>query len=172
LRPGKIDNMGRHEWPLSKQEFKAIYSKVPRLTVEIVVRNAIGEIYTTRRSIEPCRGQWHLPGGTVQFGESLLDAVSRVADRELSIKVKNAVNCGYIEYPSHYKRDQDDPDRDHPVGLVFEVRDYSGSPVANTEASDSGWFSELPAKMHADQGVFLGDHGYLGGELNHQPSAP
>jgi len=164
--------MGRNDWPLSKQEFKAIYSKVPRLTVEIVVRDANGAVYMTRRSIEPCKNQWHLPGGTMQFGESLIDAVRRVADRELSIEVKNAVYCGYIEYPSHYKRNRDHQDRDHPVGLVFEVLDYNGSPVANAEASDSGWFSELPAMMHADQDVFLVDHGYLGGESGHQPSTP
>lgn len=151
-----MNDMDNHDWPLSKEEFAHIYSKVPRLTVELIVRNDIGALYMTRRSIEPCKGQWHLPGGTVQFGESLIDAVRRVAKRELSIEVKDVSNSGYIEYPSHYLHELD-----HPVGLVFEVNDYAGTLVANAEASDSGWFRELPADMHADQDVFLLHRGYL-----------
>src|ERR1700722_3107481 len=99
-RAGTMRNVGDHEWPLSKEEFEHVYSKVPRLTVEIMVRDESGALYLTRRSIDPCKGQWHLPGGTVQFGESLIDAVGRVAMRELSISVHKATDCGYIEYPS------------------------------------------------------------------------
>lgn len=143
-------------WPLNKEEYKYIYSKVPRLTVEIIVRDESGAIYMTRRSIDPCKGQWHLPGGTVQFGEALIAAVRRVAMRELSIDVHEATNRGYIEYPSHYLSNLD-----HPVGLVFEVTDYSGNVAANADASASGWFTKLPDDMHADQDKFLLDNGYL-----------
>jgi ADP-ribose pyrophosphatase YjhB (NUDIX family) len=149
-------SMGKREWPLSKQEFEHIYSKVPRMTVEVIVRNEAGAVYLTQRSTNPCKGKWHLPGGTVQFGESLMDAVRRVAMRELSIKVHDAINRGYIEYPSHYRRIPD-----HPVGLVFEVTDYSGNPVANAEALDSGWFTRVPDKMHEEQDQFLLDREYL-----------
>jgi 8-oxo-dGTP pyrophosphatase MutT (NUDIX family) len=145
-----------HHWPLKEEEFKSIYSKVPRLTVEIIVRNENGALYLTRRSIEPCKGQWHLPGGTVRFGEALLTAVRRIAMRELSIDILKTTNCGYIEYPSHYLRGLDSP-----VGLVFEVTDYSGNPAVNAEASDSGWFKKVPHDMHADQDVFLLEKGYL-----------
>jgi ADP-ribose pyrophosphatase YjhB (NUDIX family) len=145
-------------WPLNKEEYKCIYSKVPRLTVEIIVRHESGAIYMTRRSIDPCKGQWHLPGGTVQFGEALIAAVRRVAMRELSIDVHEVTNRGYIEYPSHYVSNLD---LDHPVGLVFEVTDYSGNVAANADASDSGWFTKLPDDMHADQDKFLLDNGYL-----------
>jgi ADP-ribose pyrophosphatase YjhB (NUDIX family) len=141
---------------LREEEYRYIYSKVPRLTVEIIVRDEGGALFLTRRSIEPCKGQWHLPGGTVRFGEALLIAVRRVAMRELSIDVRAAVNCGYIEYPSHYLSGLDSP-----VGLVFEVIDYSGNLAADTEASDSGWFTKLPHHMHADQDAFLLEKGYL-----------
>ena len=61
-----------------------------------------------------------------------------------------------LEYPSHYLTGLDSP-----VGLVFEVIDYSGDIAANTEASDSGWFTKLPHHMHADQDAFLLEKGYL-----------
>ncbi len=143
------------DYPLSKQEFDYIYSKVPRLTVEVVIRKD-GAIYLTKRAIEPCKGQWHLPGGTVRFAEPLTDAVKRIAKRELGIIVKQLKNSGYIEYPSHYLKGLDTP-----VGLVFEIESYEGNLEPDDESVDSGWFKKLPKGMHADQDRFLLDKGYL-----------
>ncbi len=148
--------ISKPEHPLSKEEFDSIYAKVPRLTVEIIVKNSIGEIYLTKRAIQPCIGQWHLPGGTVRFGESLTDAVKRIALRELGIKVTATDNKGYIEYPSHYEHGLDDP-----VGIVFEVTAYTGALVPNEESESGGWFRKLPENLHADQDLFLLSAGYL-----------
>jgi len=143
-------------WPLSKSEFEQIYARVPRLTVEIIVRNRNHALYLTQRAAGPCEGLWHLPGGTVQFGETLFDAVHRVALRELSIDVKETKDCGYIEYPSHYSKIPDSP-----VGLVFEVTKYNGDPMVNAEASRGAWFTDLPNDMHPDQDEFLIKKRYL-----------
>jgi 8-oxo-dGTP diphosphatase len=148
--------MAEEQWPLKKEEFDEIYSKVPRLTVEVIVRDEHGAVYLTQRATGPCKGLWHLPGGTVQFGETLFHAVQRVALRELSIDVQRASNCGYIEYPSHYLKR-----RDCPVGLVFEVAAYSGNPMVNEEASGGAWFTKLPEHAHPDQDEFLVNNGYL-----------
>ncbi len=148
--------MADRSQPLDEEEYKNIYSKVPRLTVEVIVRNDSGALYLVRRSIEPCKGQWHLPGGTVRFGETLLAAVRRVALRELSIDVRKATSQGFIEYPSHYLRNLDSP-----VGLAFEVTEYGGVIAINAEASAGGWFKALPHGMHADQDAFLLAKGYL-----------
>jgi ADP-ribose pyrophosphatase YjhB (NUDIX family) len=142
--------------PLSQKEFDFIYSRVPRLTVEIIVKNEAGAIYLTKRAIEPCKGQWHLPGGTVRFGEPMIVAVNRIALRELGVKVKQVENNGYIEYPSHYLNDLDSP-----VGIVFEVKKYSGQLTINEEALDCGWFTSIPSPMHADQNEFLLKNNYL-----------
>jgi ADP-ribose pyrophosphatase YjhB (NUDIX family) len=142
---------------LTQHEFDDIYSKVPRLTVEIVVKNDDKAIYLTKRAIEPCKGQWHLPGGTVRFGEPLIETVRRIAKRELGINVSEVKSVGYIEYPSHYKHSLDSP-----VGMVFEVVSYTGKLKPNDESQGSGWFMKLPALMHADQDSYLIDNGYLG----------
>jgi ADP-ribose pyrophosphatase YjhB (NUDIX family) len=142
--------------PLSKAEFDAIYAKVPRLTVEIIVKNDEGAIFLTKRAAEPCKGKWHIPGGTVQFGEPMIEAVKRIAKRELGITVEQTKNQGYIEYPSHYKHGLDSP-----VGIVFEVTQYSGDLTTNQESEASAWFTAIPSDMHADQDIFLLDHGYL-----------
>ena len=145
--------------PLTPKEFEDIYSKVPRLTVEIVIKNNDGAIYLTKRAIEPCKGQWHLPGGTVRFGEPIQDAVKRIAKRELSISVNTMSNAGYIEYPSHYKNGLDSP-----VGIVFEVGFFSGTLKPNKESQGADWFTKTPENLHADQDSFLISHGYLSTE--------
>jgi ADP-ribose pyrophosphatase YjhB (NUDIX family) len=138
---------------LSEREFREIYRKVPRLTVEVAVTGERG-LLLTRRAIEPCRGMWHLPGGTVRFGERLADAVSRVARRELGIEVLESRMLGCIEYPSHFENGLDSP-----VGIVFLVTRHSGTIEVSAEASDHDWFRALPAAMHPEQVRFLEEAG-------------
>ncbi len=135
--------------PLSEEEFRAIYQKVPRLTVEIIVRRN-GAVLLTMRNIEPCKGMWHLPGGTVRFGEKLTDAVRRIAKSELGIDVAGTLLVGYIEYPSHYENGLDCP-----IGIAFEVINYSGSIELDDQAAEFGWFGDLPAELHQEQSDFL-----------------
>lgn len=135
--------------PLSQEEFWAIYKKVPRLTVEVIVSSDYG-IYLTQRDIEPCKGLWHLPGGTVRFGEPLVDAVKRIANRELGIEVRETELLGYIEYPSHYLGGLDSP-----VGIAFRVKAYDGTIETNAESKNSGWFKTLPDEMHDEQRNFI-----------------
>lgn len=144
--------MATEQHPLSQKEFWEIYKKVPRLTVEIIVKNDDG-IYLTERNIEPCMGLWHLPGGTVRFGEPLVEAVKRIAKRELGIDVTETKLLGYIEYPSHYQNGLDSP-----VGIAFEITGYKGTMQPNDEASNSGWFADLPEAMHGEQREFLTEH--------------
>ena len=148
--------MSNDNQSLSQQEFDDIYSKVPRLTVEIIIKNKVGEIYLTKRAIEPCKGKWHLPGGTVRYGEPMGETIKRIAKRELGINVKKAQNVGYIEYPSHYRRGLDSP-----VGIVFEVTNFDGSLLINKESQMGDWFKRIPANMNEDQDIFLLNYKYL-----------
>lgn len=136
--------------PLSEDEFWAIYRKVPRLTVEIVVLADNGSVLLTKRAIDPCRGLWHLPGGTVRFGESLADAVTRIADNELGLTLHASRLLGHIEYPSHYRNGLD-----HPVGIAFEAVGRIDDVTLNAAASEYGWFRELPSTMHDEQRGFV-----------------
>ena len=90
--------MGTKIKKLSKEEFDKIYQRVPRVCVEAIVNTSQG-IILTKRLIPPCVGMWHIPGGTVYFGEKLEDAVNRIADDELGIDVDIKKMVGIIEYP-------------------------------------------------------------------------
>ena len=140
--------------PLPQAEYEAIYSKVPRLTVEVVIAST-GGVLLTRREVGPCQGLWHIPGGTVRFGERLTDAVRRVARQELDVDVTADHLLGYIEYPSHLARGLD-----WPVGMAFKAEmspSSAGRPWDHPEAT--GWFACLPDEMHDEQKGFLEAHG-------------
>jgi 8-oxo-dGTP diphosphatase len=139
--------------PLPREEFDWIFRRVPRLTVEVVIASADRGVLLSLRDIEPCKGTWHLPGGTVRFGEPLTDAVKRVADGELGMTVSAGPLLGYIEYPSHYNNGLDSP-----VGLAFAAK------ITGAEASPHGcqWFKTLPDQMHDEQRRFLIEHRLVG----------
>src|SRR5436305_1013854 len=86
---------------LPKEEYDAIYSRVPRLSVEVLVLDPARGVILALRDIPPFEGAWHIPGGTVLFGEPVTEAVRRVAQRELGVEVTADELLGYIEYPSH-----------------------------------------------------------------------
>ncbi len=137
------------EGPLSEAEYAAVYARVPRLTVEVLVASAAGVLLTKRRS-GPCRGLWHIPGGTVRFGERLEAAVRRVAADELDLDVQSCRFVGYIEYPSHLARVGD-----WPVGLAFRVEPVDRPGPRGAGLDEARWFSVLPVAMHDEQRAFL-----------------
>ncbi len=102
---------------LPEEEFHAIYSRVPRLCVEVVIVTAERGVLLSLRDIPPNIGAWHIPGGTVLFGEPLEAAVRRVARHELGLDVAVGELLGYIEYPSHHQNGLDSP-----VGLAFRAQ--------------------------------------------------
>jgi ADP-ribose pyrophosphatase YjhB (NUDIX family) len=136
---------------LPKDEYDAIYSRVPRLCVEVVLSDQQRGIVLSLRDIPPNVGAWHIPGDTVLFGERLTDAVKRVAHRELGLDVEPGELLGYIEYPSHYENGLDSP-----VGLAFRCTAPGGGDPKLPDGSR--WFDRLPDGLYAEQRAFLAAH--------------
>ncbi len=146
----KMEENKVKDYPLTLEEFKAIYSKVPRLTVEVIIKSEKG-VLLTKREIEPYKGAWHLPGGTVYIGEKLADAVARVAKKELGIQVIKSDFIGYIEYSNYHKIGFDCP-----LGMAFKV-EYEGDIQLDEEASEAEWFNKLPDNVPIDQVKFINE---------------
>ena len=136
--------------PLPKDEFDRIFAKVPRLTVEVLIVAEQAGVLLALRDVEPCLGTWNLAGGTVRFGEPLVDAVRRVARDELGLSVWVGPLVGYIEYPSHYNNGLDSP-----VGLAFATDVVPGLPDPEELPDGCGWFSRLPVGLYEEQRAFL-----------------
>jgi ADP-ribose pyrophosphatase YjhB (NUDIX family) len=140
--------------PLPQEEFDWIFSRVPRLTVELVIASSDRGVLLALRDFGPCKGLWHLPGGTVRFGEPVVETVRRVAHDELGLTVSVGELLGYIEYPSHY-----DKGLDSPVGLAFRAQpSIANLPDECDLRSGCAWFTVLPENMHEEQKEFLARH--------------
>ncbi|MDR3648550.1 MAG: NUDIX domain-containing protein [Acidimicrobiales bacterium] len=142
---------------LPEAEYHAIFRKVPRLTVEVVICSELG-VLLVRRIGGPCDGLWNLPGGTVRFAEPATDAVHRVALDEIGADVTIDDFLGYIEYPSHTRLGLD-----WPVGLAF--RTHRAPPEGDGLAISPDrldWFTRLPDEMHDEQRAFLRAHRLVG----------
>lgn len=134
---------------LPKAEFDSIFSRVPRLCVEVVIADRERGVLLSRRDIPPNEGAWHIPGGTVLFAEPVVQAVRRVARDEVGVEVEVGELLGYIEYPSHYNNGLDSP-----VGLAFMSK-LRGGPAADALPDNCAWFQRLPAGLYEEQRAFL-----------------
>ncbi len=132
--------------------YDVIFNRIPRATVDLVIRDKEKGILLTRRNIEPYKNLWHLPGGMVRFKETLSDAVERIAKKELHVEVKAIRNLGTCETMN------DDLGEDkprHSIGTVLELEIVSGTPQTTQETSEIGYFKKLPADIHPYQGPFI-----------------
>lgn len=61
----------------------------PKATNALIIENEKGKILLAKRAIEPQIGQWDLPGGFINAGETLEESMQREAKEELGVNVTN-----------------------------------------------------------------------------------
>ncbi len=97
-----------------------------------------------RRGQPPLLGEWSLPGGVLECGETLREAVAREAREETGLLVETGEMLGVYE---RVIRDDAGRVRYHYVLLDFLCRPLGGDLKAGSDAADVRWFTrdELPA---------------------------
>ena len=102
-----------------------------------------------RRGQPPLLGEWSLPGGLLECGETLREAVVREAREETGLVVETGEMLGVYE---RLVRDDEGRLRYHYVLIDFLCRPVSGDLNAGSDAADVRWFTrdELPALNLAD----------------------
>jgi 8-oxo-dGTP diphosphatase len=102
-----------------------------------------------RRGQPPLIGEWSLPGGVLECGETLREAVVREAREETGLVVETGEMLGVYE---RLIRDDEGRLRYHYVLIDFLCRPVSGDLEAGSDAEDVRWFTrdELPALNLAD----------------------
>ena len=104
----------------------------PQLAVSAAIFRD-GRVLLVRRARSPGKGFYSLPGGRVEFGESLHTALHREVDEETAIKIEIVGLTGWREVlPSaggggHY------------LIMSFAVRWKAKEPVLNHEHDDFKW---------------------------------
>lgn len=65
------------------------YYFAPSVTNAAIIENQKGEILLVKRKFPPKKGFWDLPGGFVEFNETIEKSIIREVKEELDIKLKN-----------------------------------------------------------------------------------
>jgi len=102
-----------------------------------------GRVLLIRRGHAPLLGEWSLPGGVLECGETLREATVREAREETGLVVETVEMLGVYE---RVIRSDDNRVRYHYVLIDFLCRPVSGDPQAGSDATDVRWFTreELP----------------------------
>lgn len=139
------------KYPFSYEDYKAIYSKVPRLCIELVIKSKDGILLSLRR-VKTWHGMWHLPGSTLYYNETISKCINRVAKDELGIKVSVKKLLGFIEYLDDEKRNQKFGTS---VGLLFLCEIESGKIRGSDQAEKINFFKTFPKNIIPKHRVFL-----------------
>ena len=114
----------------------------PILGVSILLHHR-GRLLLVRRGREPLAGFWSLPGGRVEFGERLADAVARELLEETGVTAANLKPIDFAEVIDAGGA------VGHFVLVIFEGDFRSGTPIAGDDAAEARWvdsteFRSLP----------------------------
>ena len=92
-----------------------------------------GRVLLTLRDVDPCRGEWCLPGGFLEWGEAPKDGARRELVEETGI------TAGALELIGVY--DSVSTAISHVVLMGFRVLDWTGEARAGDDAADAAWFA-------------------------------
>jgi ADP-ribose pyrophosphatase YjhB (NUDIX family) len=121
----------------------------PLLTVDAIIETNSGIVLIKRKN--PPLG-WAIPGGFVDYGETVESAAVREAKEETSLDIR------LVRQFHTYSAPERDP-RHHTVSTVF-IAKADGKPVASDDAEDAGVFTRenLPQDIVFDHRQILEDY--------------
>lgn len=120
--------------------------QIPVLGVGAVIWNDRREIVLIRRGKAPRQDQWSIPGGHLEWGESLHDAVLREVNEETGLTVEIA---GLIDTVDLIMRDETGTVTRHYVLIDFAVRVVAGELRAGSDAAEARWVPVADLREYA-----------------------
>ena len=109
--------------------------KIPSVTADIFIFDENLNFILIKRKNNPFKDYWALPGGFVEYGESVETAAIREAKEETSIDVE------LVDLVNVYSKPDRDP-RGHTVTVAYTARGDFSSKRADSDAKDIGIFSK------------------------------
>jgi 8-oxo-dGTP diphosphatase len=109
----------------------------PSLVVDCVVFDPGGRILLIRRKHPPFRGQYALPGGYVEYGETTEEAAARELAEETGLIAANVSLLGVYSDPHR------DP-RGHVVSIAYRIAVARYDLRAGDDAADAAFVADWP----------------------------
>lgn len=121
----------------------------PVPTVDIIIRRGNAIVLIKRKN--PPLG-WALPGGFVDYGETLEEAAVREAQEETGLKLEKLTQFGAYSDPAR------DP-RQHTISFVFTAKG-EGTLASGDDAAEARWFDleNLPQPLCFDHAKIVQDY--------------
>lgn len=141
-------------WMLSPEAFLAVVRDAPLVAIDLLLEDPQGRLLVGLRCNEPARGSWFVPGGRVRKGESLADALARIAQNELALAVPfEAFQLDGVyehHYPTNFAGAQDIAT--HYVVLAYRLRLEAPAQLRpDGQHRELRWLS--PQELRADPAV-------------------
>ncbi len=108
--------------------------KLPSLTTDIFIFDDKTNFILIKRKNEPFKNYWALPGGFVEYGESVETSAIREAKEETSIDVE------LVDLVNVYSKPDRDP-RGHTITIAYTARGNMNNKKADSDACEIGIFS-------------------------------
>ena len=138
---------------------KRDYPDRPLLGVgAVIVRNE--QVLVVRRSHPPLQGQWSVPGGLVETGETTREALIREIREETSLIVEP---LDLVEVFERILRDGDSRVQYHFVVIDYLCRIVSGEACPGTDVSEIRW---VPLEKLQELGITPETHDVIHKGLN------
>jgi colanic acid biosynthesis protein WcaH len=132
--------------------FAAIVRHTPLVSIDLVVRNARGEMLVGLRRNRPARGTWFVPGGRVAKDETLDAAFARLTLDELGVRVERSV-ARFLGVFEHFYADNFSEDASfgtHYVVLAHELVADHPLPLPKAQHSDYLWLPDRELAVRPD----------------------
>jgi len=120
------------------------------LTVDVVIKRKDGTIVLIKRLNPPFKDYYAIPGGFVEYGETVEQAAQREAEEETGLEVGNLRLVGVYSDPAR------DP-RGHVVSIAFSADELGGELRASSDAKEVGAFKKIPERLAFDHSRILAD---------------
>src|SRR5579872_2201283 len=116
---------------------KREYPDVPLVGVGAIIIER-DQVVLVQRGQAPLQGQWSIPGGMLEVGETLRQAVVREVLEETGLQIEAGELLGVFD---RIVRDADERTLYHYVLIDFLCRRIAGEPQAGCDAAEARWFS-------------------------------
>ena len=110
---------------IPRPAFRTLIRWAPIVSIDLIILNRASEVLLGYRANRPARGTWFVPGGRVFKGETLAEALARIARQETGIAVRPGAAAFAGVYEHRYPDSAFGPSRrlpTHYVVLAFVVR--------------------------------------------------
>ena len=114
---------------------KRLYPKQPIVGVGVIIIRD-GKILLEKRKNEPGRGQWSIPGGLIELGESAKETAVREVEEETGLEVESPM---LIDVVDNVTQDINGEVKYHFVILDYFAKLKGGELKAMSDAAELRW---------------------------------